>query len=569
MSSRVLMIGLDGATFDLIDPWVSDGGSHGASRSSLPHLARLMGSGAWGRLRSTVPPATFPAWTSLMTGVNPGRHGVFDFTRRVPGTYRIEFINATHRLQSTIWQLLSQCDQRVAVIGMPATYPPEAVNGVCISGFDSPVATGIDRSFVHPPELYDEIREAVGPYEITDFQETQIGPAWHENAQRKMLHALSRRTAIASYLLDRESWDCFFVHYGESDTVAHHFWAFHDSDSPRYKEQEAEHWGRAIQTIYQALDKAIGQLLRDAGPGATVLIVSDHGSGGAGQHVIHLNRWLATHGWLSFAPRSAVERAATGVKRVGLALPSQLQEFAFRGPLRRAVSGLESSARLGGIDWQGTQAFSEEVNTFPAIWLNVKGRDPGGTVEPGDCYEALREEILAGLMSWQNPATGQMIAHRAWRREELYEGDAVEYAPDIVVEPALDQGFSYTFLSSDGRAGPALRTLTESERLGAKGGSMNGSHRPDGILLLSGAGVRAAVRLAGCHITDVAPTLLQLLGTPLPEGLDGRVLSEALLDGDRTTTFTPAGNLDLPPEPYTDEQAERLGRRLRGLGYRP
>ena len=567
MSSRVLMLGLDGATFDLIEPWVSDVDSSCASGPSLPNLARLMDAGAWGALRSTVPHATFPAWTSLMTGVNPGKHGIFDFTRRIPGTYRVEFINSTCRQQPSVWRLLSLAGRRVAVIGMPATYPPEALNGVCISGFDSPVATGIDRSFVYPPQLYDEIRQAVGPYEITDFQEIDISPAWHETALRKMLHALRRRTEIAAYLLDREPWDCFFVHYGESDTVAHHFWAFHDPDSPRYDEQRARQWGSAILTVYRALDEAIGELLDRCGPETTVLIVSDHGSGGTGERLAYLNRWLAEQGWLSFAPVNAAGRAMARLKRSGLALPVPLQEWAFRGPLRHAVSRVESSARLRGIDWEGTRAFSEEVNTLPAIWLNVRGRDPQGVVSSGAEYERLLAEILTRVTGWRNRSTGQKVISRAWSREALYRGVAVELAPDIVLEPALDRGYSYTFLSSGGRPGPALEMLSPSERLGAKGGSMNGSHRPDGVLLLSGAGVPTGVRLTGCHITDVAPTLLQLLDVPVPRGLDGQVLGDALLAGDHRRDGSPDEDASRSPRPYSDEQAEAVGRRLQGLGY--
>ena len=144
MTTKLLIIGLDGATFDLIEPWADE----------LPHLARLMREGAWGRLRSTVPPATFPAWTSFMTGVDPGQHGVFDFTRRVPGAYRVEFVNATHRRVPTLWRILSDAGLRVGVLGVPATYPPEHLNGFQISGFDAPIAVGIDRSFVQPPELF-------------------------------------------------------------------------------------------------------------------------------------------------------------------------------------------------------------------------------------------------------------------------------------------------------------------------------------------------------------------------------------------------------------------------------
>ncbi len=309
MSARVLIIGLDGATFDLIEPWVAAG--------DLPNLAGLMRAGAWGRMRSTVPPATFPAWTSLMTGVNPGKHGVYDFSRRVPGAYRVEFVNATYRQWPSAWRHLSREGKRVAVIGLPATYPPEPINGLCISGFDSPVATGIDRSFVHPPELFDELVQAVGPYEITGFQELHIGPGWHQAALDRLLQAARRRTEIAAYLLDREPWDCFFVHYGESDTVAHHFWAAHDPGSPRYDHDLAANLGNAIHTVYRALDRAVGELVARGGSEATVMVVSDHGSGGTGQRIVYLNRWLNQQGWLQFARPDVVGQIAARAQAIG------------------------------------------------------------------------------------------------------------------------------------------------------------------------------------------------------------------------------------------------------------
>jgi predicted AlkP superfamily phosphohydrolase/phosphomutase len=563
MPARVLLVGLDGATFDLIEPWAASG--------DLPHLALIMEEGAWGRLRSTTPPATFPAWTSLMTGVNPGQHGVFDFTRRLPGRNAIEFINATYRRRPSIWRLLSEAGLRVGVMGFPATYPPEMVNGFLISGFDSPVATGIDRSFVSPPELYEEIRREVGSYEITGFQEVRIGPGWHEGALQKLRHAARRRTEIASYLLDREQWDCFAVHFGESDTVAHHFWAFHDSGSPRHDEAGAARFGRAILEVYQELDRALGVLLAHAGQDATLFVVSDHGSGGTGDHVIHLNGWLAQNGWLRFAPTGLRGRGTAWLKRLGLALPAALQEWAFRGPLHGLVDRLESNARLGDLDWAGTRAFSEETNTFPSIWINVRGRDPEGTVDPGAEYEQVRDELVARLLEWLNPESGEPVIAHAWRREELFHGAALETSPDIVLEPALDQGYAYTLLPTSvppSHLAEPVRRLAPDERRGAKGGSMNGSHRPDGVLILHGAGVRRGAGLRRTHVVDVAPSLLHLLEAPLPSYLDGRILHEAFLGDPRVPTTSPGADDGSEPHPYSVAQAETVARKLRGLGYR-
>src|SRR6185503_4825086 len=226
MGAPLVVVGLDGATLDLIAPWAADG--------TLPHLAKLCARGAWGRLRSTVPPATFPAWTSLVTGVNPGRHGVLDFAERVPGTYRVRFVNGSARRAPALWTRLCAAGRRVAVLTVPATYPPEPVDGVMVSGFDSPLTTAIDGSFVHPRALYRDIRDVVGRVPFADFQEVTTGPGWHEHALARLLDGIERRSALARMLCARESWDALMVVFGESDTVAHHFWRFHDPRSPRH-----------------------------------------------------------------------------------------------------------------------------------------------------------------------------------------------------------------------------------------------------------------------------------------------------------------------------------------------
>lgn len=557
MTHRFWLIGLDGATFDLILPWAEAG--------ELPHLAGLLQEGAWGPLASTVPPVSLPAWTTLMTGANPGRHGIFDFTQRVPGRYQVAFVNATHRRLPSLWQLASGAGRRVGVIGFPGTYPPEPVNGFLISGFDAPVSTGLDPTCTHPPELCAEIR----PYPLTTMQETRIGPGWHEQALRQLHWAIERRTEVALELLQWEPWDLFALRYGASDTAAHHFWAFHDPASPRYDPHGAEHFGDALLQIYQALDRALGQLLAATPPDTTVAVVSDHGSGGAGAWIVYLNRWLEQRGWLRFKPRPGLWRTAAGLRRLGLRLPRAWKQWAFRGPMRRWVDRLASKSRFGPIDWTGTAAFSEEVNTLPGIWLNVRGREHQGTVPPGEAYEGLRDELCAALERWAHPETGKHLIRRAWRREDLYQGPWTHLAPDIVLEPALDRGYTVTFLSSEGRSGPPLRRLSPNEHLGAKGGSMNGSHRPEGILLLAGAGVCPGQRLTGAHLWDIAPTALAVLGLALPAQIDGRILHEAFHE-DGLPTKEAAGEAVAPvaQRDYTEAEATVIQKRLRGLGYR-
>jgi predicted AlkP superfamily phosphohydrolase/phosphomutase len=560
-SPRVLIIGLDGATFDLIDPWVEAG--------ELPHMARLLKRGARGSLASTQPPATFPAWSTFMTGVNPGQHGVFDFTQRRPGTYEVEFINATYRRWPSVWQVLSQAGRRVGVMGLPATYPPESLNGFMISGFDAPVATGIDRSFMNPLTLYDQISQAVGPYQdITGFQEVHIDAGWHEMALEKLLDALEHRVEVASFLLTQEPWDCFMVLFGESDTVAHHFWAFHDPGSPRYDGSGAERFGDAILRVYRALDRAIGRLIDLASEMTSVLIVSDHGFGGAGDRIVYLNRWLAEQGWLAFDSPGPMDRLMAWGKELGLLLPASVQEWIFRSRLSSLVDEMESRSRLSGIDWERSVAFSEEVNTFPGIWLNVQGREPQGRVAPGTEYERLRDAIIERLGAFTNPDTGEHVIQRALRREEVYRGPWVALAPDIVLESALDRGYTYTFLSSRGRQGDTLRELDPDEHLGAKGGSMNGSHRADGVLIVAGNGVDAGCDVRDASLLDIAPTLCWLLGVSAPEGTEGRVLKEAFVKRGPAQVSVPELRAQGGVQRYARREAAILQERLRDLGYR-
>ena len=152
---RVLVIGLDGVTFDLLGPWIEAG--------ELPNLRRLMEQGAWGRLQTTMPPISSSSWSSFLTGVNPGKHGIFDFARRVPGTYDQELTNAARRHGRSLWRILSDAGRRVGVVNVPMTFPPEPVNGFLISGMDAPQ---ISNAYSFPAILANDLRERFGGYRV-------------------------------------------------------------------------------------------------------------------------------------------------------------------------------------------------------------------------------------------------------------------------------------------------------------------------------------------------------------------------------------------------------------------
>lgn len=498
----------------------------------LPHLSRLRTTGSYLRCASVQPPVTYPAWCTCATGVNPGRHGIFDFTEMVRGEYAIRFVNSTHRRAPALWNILSDAGRRVCVLGVPGTYPPEPVNGVMVAGFDSPVATRIDRSFVHPPDRFDRVRA----WRFADFQEGSIGPGWHDMALTRLLAKIDDKREVALDLLRDEPWDFFMVVFGESDTVSHHFWLFHDRNSPRHRTGHET----AIQRVYEKLDGAAGKLIEAAGD-ATVAICSDHGFGGAGTGVVHLNNWLAENGLLRFTRGgdSVLKRAAL-----------TLTPHSLRGAVFRAFGGLaakaESRSRFAGIDWSQTRAWSEELNYFPSVRVNLKGREPLGQVGPAD-YDSFCRDLCACLDSWAP-------VRKAWRREELYEGPYVDHAPDIIVELALENGYSHSCLRA--RGGPSFRRLRPDEYLGGKERGMTGNHRPTGVLYLSRPTNCGAARLE-----DIAPTVLADLGVSGPP-MDGTSLLEPY-------GVEPAadGRVLAPARGYSPAQELEIEQRLRDLGY--
>jgi predicted AlkP superfamily phosphohydrolase/phosphomutase len=531
---KVVILGLDGFDPQLAQRWMD--------ADFLPHLASLRGRGAFLPCASTRPPVTYPAWTTCVTGLNPGRHGIFDFTEMARGHYGFHFVNSSHRRAPALWNMLSAAGRRCCVLGVPGTYPPEAINGVMLSGFDSPVATGVDASFVYPRERFGQLRA----WRFADFQESHIGPGWHAMALRKLLDKIAVKEGIALELYREEPWDFFMVVFGESDTVSHHFWMYHDPASPRHQSGFED----AILQVYQRLDATVGKFLSTLHPDTLVLVVSDHGFGGAGTGVVHLNNWLAERGYLAFSGEGG-----SALKGIALrAVPASWRGALFRR-LRTMAESAESKSRCGGIAWPHTRAWSEELNYFPTIRVNLAGREPGGTVAAED-YDCFVQQLCAELEAWEVPGADgpHRPVARAFPRAAIYHGAEVHRAADIIIELALENGYSHSCLRS--RGGAAFRRLRPEEYPGGKERGMNGAHRDPGVLWLSKAPARREASLL-----DVAPTVLAAMG------VDGPPMEGAPLLGDAPAAFTQSPDWMPEEYAYTPEEAAALEARMRALGY--
>ncbi len=533
----VLVLGLDGATLDVVRPLAAAG--------RLPNLARFIDEGLAAPLPSTVPPMTFPSWSSFLTGLSPGEHGLFDFTQKLPGEYRIRFTNATDRRGASLDRRVSEAGGAVLSLGMPATFPPEAVQGLLVCGFDAPVSTGSDARGASDPALYRRVASRIGPWMVPDLDEGEDDEAWHERAAGVLLTRVRRKTAFALEALaelrrNGRPPSLVTLVFSESDTVAHHFWRDHDPASPRHDASASELRRGAVGAVYEALDAACGQLRAAMPDETTCFVVSDHGSGGAARRVVHLNRHLESCGLLRRARDrgpgwDGLARAARD--RALQVLPPKAAQALFRR-LRPAAARLESAARFGGLDWSGTAAFSEEANTQPGVWLNLAGREAEGCVAAGD-REQLLAEVIDALLDWKLPS-GEPVVARARPREEVYRGPFVDRAPDIVIELAQDAGYGLSLVQTPWASRPEpLRELADDELAGGRGRGMNGVHRPDG-LWIGPADVSCPTDIVG-----VAPAILHALG--LDEGT--------------------APTHEAAPRAYTDEEAAIVQARLQKLGY--
>ena len=509
--ARVLVIGLDGATFDLIKPWAAEG--------RLPTLARLMDGGAHGSLHSTIPPMTGPAWTTFATGVNPGKHDLYDWIAREAGTYHFLPTTALDCKTPTVYELLSQVGRSVCVMNVPMTFPPKPVNGVVVSGLPAP---DLESGVTYPATLLDEIRENVGDYILYP----DPGQAYSDSGIDAFLKRLYRTTDLRvetlNYLRGRDDWDFAMVVFNGTDTISHAMWKFMDSSHPLHDPAKAAKYGNAIRDYYSYVDAKLAAIVDDLDDDTTLIIMSDHGFGPF-HKFIHVNNWLMDQDFMAVKP-GALAALKHRMFRLGFS-PMNVYNTLMAlglGSLKREVvrgqgQGLMKTLFLSfdDVDWSRTKAYS--LGNVGQIRINVAGREPFGCVARGEEYEAVRDDIIARLYRMTDPKTGEQVVEQVYRREEIYAGPYLDDAPDIVFIPRRLEYFGF------GEYEFGSHKIIEPMQRG-----ISGTHRLNGIFIAYGARVRAGAATHDAHLVDLAPTILHLMDEAVADHMDGRVLTEAL-----------------------------------------
>ncbi len=544
--SRVLVVGIDGATFDLVRPWAEAG--------DLPNLARLIKQGTHGRLESTLPPVTSPAWPTFATGKNPGKHGVFDFIRPLGGQF--DLVNATAIRAPTLWQIVSRAGRTAGVMNVPVTYPPVPINGFIVAGMLSPA----NGKFTYPTDLLDRYRGRLKPYRIAPH--VQYKPGNEAEFTADLLDLVERRGQYALQLMTDYPYDFLMFHFQATDVIQHAFWKFVDPTHPRYDPQAAARFGPALQEVYRRVDGFLGHMLdrlSSQEDDTTVVVMSDHGFGPL-HYVVNLNLFLLERGLLRLK-RGAWTQLKAALFRAGLT-PASIWHLIENVGLQNYVWQVSKSTRnkivskflsFNDVDWSRTLAYS--IGHVGQIYVNLKGREPQGIVEPGAQRREVQQRIEEALQELRHPETGQPLLDRVIQGEQVAHGPYAHRSPDLHVVLDGYRTIAFPLFATDGRV------VTRQIR------GDSGCHRSHGIFVAWGPEVRAGETVENAHIVDLAPTILHLMNLPVPDDMDGRVLTEALTTT-RPVTYekTAEAEAEVGEDLSADETSE-VEERLRSLGY--
>ena len=515
VKKRVLIFGIDGGTFNVIEPLLEAG--------RLPNLARFKAEGAAGVLYTVCPPLTAPAWATFQTGLNPGRHGVFDFLAPPGRGYHRRLQNASALRAARIFDTLSSADRTVGAVNVPLTFPPRAVNGFVVPGMLTPKFAD---EFLYPPTLGAEMR-AVGDY-FVDMDPAYFEEVAEEDFLRELRRVEGARKRVALYLWESKRPDLFAVVFTGVDRLMHFYW-----DRP---ELVREH--------YEWLDGTLGEFLEAGDADVTAMVVSDHGFGPAEREVDlagHLVRrgFMTLHQKKGPSPRRFMDAVA------------RLDAFDLRKRLprrwRAAARGriMERLSVFAAVDWSRTKAFPGTATQY-GVYLNVAGREREGIVGRAD-YEKVREDLIASLDEL-HPG----LAARALRREEVYHGPFLDDAPDVYL-PLWEDGVRLREFSDDPAVAPRRRRP--------------GEHRREGILFARGPAISAGATPADANLADVYPTATYLMGEAVPAGLDGRVLTEIVKPELLAAAPPSYFDYDVGDVGYVDGEDAAVRARLQGMGY--
>jgi predicted AlkP superfamily phosphohydrolase/phosphomutase len=523
----------------------------------LPTFKKIMAQGIHAPLRAWPNMNSASAWSSIVTGYNPGMHGVHDFGSAPPqrgSTWHS--MTALDRKKDPFWRLLSTKGKRVNIINVPISYPADPINGFMLAGMDTPGLSS--HGFAHPPELRDELGRQAIDYiiDIPNLGDLSRKHPYQLPIQLKKMVEARSRTIL--YLM-KKPWDVFMAVFVAPDRVQHYYWPKEEFSL------EKKEWA-AIRETYQLVDSFLGDVITRMDKDTTLLLISDHGFGSMLEANRLLNHLFAKLNLLYF--RQGSNRLQGRLLKALLLYGRRYIPYRLQYPLSKTFRKLHiravSESMFAGIDWSRTQVFASPHGG--QVFINLKGRQPEGTVSSED-YHSLRENIRGILQNLIDPTTGIRVIKGVHLREDIFHGPYSDPAGDLVIEWNIEALGKALYSPTRG----SQASVSISKDLSFFQG-WTGTHRPFGIFLAYGPQIKKGMTISTATQYDITPTLLYLQDHSIPNDMDGKVLTDIFTED----------HLNRHPIQYSEppdiqwkgstteldaEETRKIEERLRGLGY--
>ena len=494
MNNKIVVIGWDGATFDIINPLIKAG--------KMPNLQKIITNGFKRELYSSIPPISAPAWISFMTGRNPGKHGVLGFQ-----TYNLSkyscfnhgIVTSNSYEKNTVFDVAGKYNKRSIAFQVPLTYPVWPVNGIMVAGYPTPDQT---KSFTFPSEIAEKIGN------LYEYKSDQIAAGSLEEKIQIYSKSLERVSNSVEKLLKEEPFDLFVYVNNTIDCVQHKFWKyqFNDTDSNDY-----------IDYFYIKMDEKLGRIMDIIDDDTTLIVLSDHGAGKRPEKFLNINFLLREQGFLT--PRKNRVSILTKTNKYWF---EWIKEFFpmrywskanFSSAFREKV--INTRVYKDNINWNATKAYRVPLAyPFTGININLKDRQENGIVSPGNEFDSIKDSIYQYLSEFSSK--NKHYIRTVYKQEDIYSGPNTHNTPDIIVELAheYDSGSEIDELITE--IPPILLN------------TISGYHRPAGILAASGKNIISDNSKTNVNIMDLAPTILYLMGLPVDQDIDGRIITEMI-----------------------------------------
>lgn len=482
---KIIVIGIDGGDLKIINPLIKEG--------KLPNIQKVFGEGSSNLLESSILPSSEQAWSSFSTGCNNGKHGIYSYIQRVNKDYNsFKLVDGSFFKGKRFWDVLGEHNKKSIIINVTATYPPKELNGVLITCRLTP---NKNVEYTYPPNIKEEI-EKIAPDYITKIPDPKCSKkntkAW-KSYVNKVYKRTSERGKIARYLINNHEWDLFVLVFDYTDFIQHIFWAdFFKKDSE---------YNYVIPKLYQSIDNEIGNLLSEIKEDYYLILMSDHGFSYRRKRV-NFNSWLNQRGYMVYNQEKIYNIRRKILRGIHKIIPHKIEQYIKKNFFNQILSTAYSH-----VDWENTKAFSVGSG---GICINLKGREPKGSVSKED-YENIRNELIKELKNLKDPKTKLRVIKKVYKREEIYHGNYLDDAPDIV--NLLEDGYKPDLFKTQNEV------FTEEYR-------GTGNHSLYGFFAIKGRGIKNNKKYNHpFRIIDIAPTVFYLMNIPIPKYIDGKVLT--------------------------------------------